>query len=136
VYVEDQVRRAAVEVGHLDQGAAGAVGDEGSGRGEVCAWEQDLVAGCAGFADGSYGFLDGRRPGIDVEVVLEDLVSMFSSIPFLFKLGIRASLTGSFIRPKAILVLPLYLAAICDQRLVNWAFVGPPWPTIPPFQRA
>jgi hypothetical protein len=37
VHVEDQVRRAAVEVGHFDQGAAGAVGDEGARRGEVCA---------------------------------------------------------------------------------------------------
>ena len=71
VHVEDQVRRAAVEVGHFDQRAAGAVGDEGACRSEVCAWKQNFVAGCAGFADGGDGFLDGCGPGVDVEIVLE-----------------------------------------------------------------
>lgn len=70
VHVEDQVRRAAVEVRHFDQRAAGAVGDERPGRGEVCAWEEDFVAGRAGLSDCCYGCLDGGRPVVDVEVVL------------------------------------------------------------------
>lgn len=73
VHVEDQVCRAAVQVGHFDQGAARAVGDEGSRGREVCSWEQDLVACCAGFADRGYGFLHCGCPGVDVQVVLEGL---------------------------------------------------------------
>jgi len=93
VHVEDQVRRAAVEIGHFDESAAGAVGDESACGGEVCAWKQDFVAGCACFADGCYGFLDGCGPGVDVEVVLDRfaLVSHFGLLELILCLQAHSS---------------------------------------------
>lgn len=138
VDVEDQVVGAAVEVGDLVKSGGGAVVDEGAGVGPLVAGEEELVAGGAGLADGGDGSLDGSGPGVDGDIVLE-----MWSVPVRRwlclgqELGTRTEiLTGSFMMPKAILSLPLYLVAICDQRLANSASVGPPWPTIWPFQRA
>ena len=136
VDVEDEVVGAAVEVGDLVESGGGAVVDEGAGVGPLVAGEEELVAGGAGLADGGDGSLDGSGPGVDGDIVLETW-SVRKRACLKQELGARKEiLTGSFMMPKAILSLLLYLVAICDQRLANSASVGPPWPTIWPFQRA
>jgi len=70
VYVEDEVCRAAVEVGDFDQSATGTVRDKGTCRSEVGAGEEDLVARSACLTDGGDSGLDGGGPCVDVEVVL------------------------------------------------------------------
>lgn len=73
VHVEDQVRRAAVEVGHFHEGRAGAVGDEGAGGRVVVAGQEDLVACRAGLADRGHGGLNSGGPSVDVDIVLDGL---------------------------------------------------------------
>jgi hypothetical protein len=132
VHVEDEVGGAAVKVGDLGELVAGAVGDESTGVGPLVAREENLVLGGAGLADGGHGGLDGGSPALDVDIVLGEMSVIIRE--FEANLSVERR-TGSFITPKAILALPLYLAAICDQRLANWTSVGPPWPTMAPFQR-
>ena len=70
MHIEDQVCRAAVEVGDFNQGAARSVRDEGTRRGEVSAGKENLVASGTGLTDCGDGCLDGGVPCIDVEVML------------------------------------------------------------------
>jgi hypothetical protein len=119
VNVEDEVGGAAVEVGDFVKSGARAVGDEGGSVGPLVTGEEDLVASGAGLADGGHGGLDGGGPLVDVDIVLRG-ESVLRSLVDSWKLEARLEiLTGSFMRPNAILALPLYLVAICDQTLAN-----------------
>jgi hypothetical protein len=69
VHVEDQVGGAAVEVLHLGEGGAGAVGDVSGRVGPLVAGEEDLVGSGAGLADGGHAGLDGGGPGVDSDIV-------------------------------------------------------------------
>ena len=73
MYVEDEVRGAAVWVLDFGQRGPGAVGDEVGGGGVVCSWQEDLLRSGACLPDRCYGCLDRCCPGCYVEVVLDNV---------------------------------------------------------------
>ena len=71
MYVEDEVRRAAVWVLDFCERCPRAVGDEVGCGGVVCSWQEDFLRSGACLPDRCYGCLDRCCPGCYVEVVLD-----------------------------------------------------------------
>jgi hypothetical protein len=94
----------------------------------VAGKEAELRRG-ARLANGSDSSLDGLGPLGDVR--------NWQSLATTFRRPKKHLLScGSFMIPKATFEEVAYSAASWLHRLANCAFVGPPWPMMPPFHLA